>query len=349
MTGELATDSTLSGTASATFTAADPGAGVYSATIKVDGTVVETTDLDSNGGRCSNVGGTTDGTLAFLYLRPCLERVEASVELDTTHLANGSHHLEVLVTDAAGNSAPVIDRTITVSNGSDAGETGTTTEEGSKTETAQPLPRPFLTAAWKASGTSRLSIPYGRSASITGRLVDATGTGIAGAQIELRETPKSDGAVRSAISTVRTGANGNFSVAEPAGTSSRSIELVYRDHDGASEVSTSTTLSLTVRAGVTLAIAPRVTSVGHTIRFAGRLLGGMIPTSGKLLVLQARAAGGRWLDFNVIRSTRRGSFRATYRFRFSGPERYQFRVLCEEEADYPFATGSSRVVPIFER
>jgi hypothetical protein len=29
--------------------------------------------------------------------------------------------------------------------------------------------------------------------------------------------------------------------------------------------------------------------------------------------------------------------------------RYQFRVLCEAEADYPFAAGSSNVVGVYER
>jgi hypothetical protein len=44
-----------------------------------------------------------------------------------------------------------------------------------------------------------------------------------------------------------------------------------------------------------------------------------------------------------------GRFRFAYRFRLPGPVRYQFRVLCEAEADYPFATGGSNVVRIFER
>ena len=32
-----------------------------------------------------------------------------------------------------------------------------------------------------------------------------------------------------------------------------------------------------------------------------------------------------------------------------GPARYQFRVLCEAEADFPFAAGVSKVVGVSER
>ena len=45
----------------------------------------------------------------------------------------------------------------------------------------------------------------------------------------------------------------------------------------------------------------------------------------------------------------RGRFRARYRFKFPGPAEYQFRVLCEVESDYPFATGTSNIVGVRER
>jgi hypothetical protein len=98
-----------------------------------------------------------------------------------------------------------------------------------------------------------------------------------------------------------------------------------------------------------MTIAPHTASVGSSIRFSGRLLGGPVPPGGKLLVLEARSPGGRWLEFDVIRSDARGRFHASYRFKFPGPARYQFRVVCEAEADYPFAVGASGVVGVFER
>ena len=96
-------------------------------------------------------------------------------------------------------------------------------------------------------------------------------------------------------------------------------------------------------------IAPRVASVGRSIYFSGHLRGGPVPSGGKLLVLEARSPGGSWLEFDVVRSDAHGRYHASYRFKFPGPAKYQFRVLCEAEADYPFATGSSRVMGVFER
>jgi hypothetical protein len=74
-----------------------------------------------------------------------------------------------------------------------------------------------------------------------------------------------------------------------------------------------------------------------------------MPRGGKQLVLEARSGRGSWLQFRVIRANARGVFRASYRFRFPGPVRYEFRVVSEPEADYPFAAGSSNIVTVRER
>jgi hypothetical protein len=108
------------------------------------------------------------------------------------------------------------------------------------------------------------------------------------------------------------------------------------------------TLVLSVRAGLLLRISPRTASAGSSIFFSGRLRGRPLPRAGKALVLEARSPGGRWIEFKVIHAGRRGAFRSSYRFRFPGPALYQFRVLCEQESDFPFATGSSNVVSVLE-
>jgi hypothetical protein len=114
--GELASASTLSGTADLSFHAEDPGSGVYQAVFTVDGAEAGRTLLDDNGGRCHDVGQTSDGLPAFLYLQPCLPSLSADVPFDTTTLSDGAHHLVVTVTDAAGNSTVALDRKIMVSN-----------------------------------------------------------------------------------------------------------------------------------------------------------------------------------------------------------------------------------------
>ena len=71
VSGELSIAPTVRGTSDVAFDASDPGSGVYEAVFTVDGQVVQSTVVDENGGRCRNVGGTSDGRPAFLYVQPC--------------------------------------------------------------------------------------------------------------------------------------------------------------------------------------------------------------------------------------------------------------------------------------
>jgi hypothetical protein len=101
-----------------------------------------------------------------------------------------------------------------------------------------------------------------------------------------------------------------------------------------------------VRARVTLRVAPKYASGQRNLRFSGRLLGGHIPRGGKKLVLQARQGRGSWREFSVIRTGPDGRFHASYALQFLGPGRWEVRVLCEAEAGWPFATGTSNVVRV---
>ena len=116
VSGELASAATVQGMEDVTFSASDPGAGVWETTFSIDGKVVQSSVPDENGGRCRNVGQTTDGLAAFLYVQPCLPAESADVPFNTTAVPNGEHHLIVSVLDPAGNSAPVLDREINIEN-----------------------------------------------------------------------------------------------------------------------------------------------------------------------------------------------------------------------------------------
>ena len=351
MAGELATAATVSGSSDVAFSASDPGSGVYQASFTVDGSVVQSTDLDDDGGRCRNVGQTTDGTPAFLYVQPCLAAVSVDVPFDTTRLTNGTHHLLVSVTDAAGNSAPVLDRTLTVSNAASSPTAGgnTTASPTGQANGIGATAQAALSVAWRGGSGPRLTVPFGRVETVSGRLTGPGGTPISGARIDVVAAPGYSGAAALAMSGPQTAADGTFTLRVPAGVSSRTLRFAYRAHAGDALPVATRTLTLSVRAGLSVAVAPRISSVGRSIRFSGRLLGGPVPTSGKLLVLEARAPGGPWIEFDVVRSDTRGRYRAAYRFRFAGPAVYQFRVLSESESDYPFAAGASNVVSVHER
>jgi hypothetical protein len=65
--------------------------------------------------------------------------------------------------------------------------------------------------------------------------------------------------------------------------------------------------------------------------------------------LEARSGGGEWVQFDTIRTDAKGSYHASYRFKFPGPIKYRFRVLSRFEADFPFLDGASNVVDVNER
>jgi hypothetical protein len=337
--GELASAGAVSGTIDLTFSATDPGAGVYEAIFNVDGQIVQSTVVNENGGKCRNVGQTRDGTAAFLYVQPCLGSVSAGVGFDTTKVGNGLHHLIVSVIDAAGNAAPVLDRNITVANPGVPGPPNGTNASAQAT----------LAASWKGTRKERLTSSYGRAQTVLGRLTGPGGVPIGGALIDETATPEYAGAKPLAMASPRTGPDGRFEVRVARGESSRTLVFAYRAHTGDALPVATRTLRLGVRAGVSLRVAPRTVSVGRSIFFKGVLKGGPPPAGGKQLVLEARSAGGEWIEFDVIRTKAHGRFRASYRFKFPGPASYQFRVLCKQEADFPFLEAASNVVRVRER
>jgi hypothetical protein len=172
---------------------------------------------------------------------------------------------------------------------------------------------------------------------------------IAGALVEIGETPAYAGAKPAALASPRTAANGDFSVRLPGGAPSSTLRIAYRAHLGDALPVATRTLTLAVRAGVTLSVAPHTTSVGRSIYFKGVLHGAPLPAGGKQLVLEARSPGGPWIEFDVIRTAAKGRFKASYRFKFPGPARYRFRALSKYEAAFPFGEGGSNVVGVYER
>ncbi|HTR88708.1 MAG TPA: hypothetical protein VMG62_01200 [Solirubrobacteraceae bacterium] len=340
VTGELASGSTLKGTSDLAFDAGDVGSGVYEAVVSVDGTVAQRTVLDGNGGKCAAAGG-EGGVSAFLSPQPCAANVSATLGFDTTELANGSHHLVVTVSDAAGNGTVAVDRQVTVANPA-AAPPGPLNGTNASADAS-------LRVAWVGASTARLVSGYGHAETIAGRLTAPGGAGIADARVECSYTASYSGARGAALACPRTDAQGRFTVRVAPGASSRTLRFLYREHLGDARAAASASLTLSVRAGVRLAVRPRTSGVGRRIRFTGRLLGGPLPRGGKQVVLEARSSGGRWIEFDVVRAEGGGRFRSSYRFRFAGPARYQFRAVSESEADYPYAGGASNVVGVRER
>jgi len=327
VSGPLASEQLLHGTSDLIFSATDPGAGIYQAVFSVDGNVVQSSPIDENGGHCRNVGQTTDGLPAFFYLQPCLKSVTADVGFDTTAVGNGTHHLVVSVSDAAGNTATVLDRSIVVQN-----ELGTCNAECDGHASRHPanaqLLRGTITRRYANSGLT-----------LTGQLVDHVGVPMNGAMIELRQQASYPGAVNVLVGTATTDAKGGWKLRVPRGPS-RLITVGYRSRSNNPTFATELQYRETVAAGVRLS-APRRARPGTAFAFRGGLAGGYIPAGGTLVSLEI-FFGGEWREIALLRTNRRGAFAYRYTFAAIGPATYRFRAQLPHTIGYPFASGASR-------
>jgi hypothetical protein len=344
--GSLTTASPLTGPQDISFDASDAGPGLYEVRFKVDGQVVSHAAVDANGGRCQDAGGTTDGTRAFLYGQPCASSAHIQQTFDSHQVADGVHHLVVVVDNAAGNATTVLDRQVTFSNG--VGVANASVPRGA-VNGVNASDQASLQARWVSTKRPRLESRFGRQRHVAGRLTTMGGQPITGAAIDVLATPTYSGAAPVIEGSTRTNPDGTWSFTVPGGDSSRVLEFRYRSHVGDTQAAAAAKLELAVHAAITLRIAPRSVSVGHTITFRGHVAGKPIPRGGKQLVLEARQPGAGWIEFNVIRTDGQGRYRARYKFRFPGPVTYQFRVLSKYEAAFPFIAGTSPVVRVHER
>jgi hypothetical protein len=197
---------------------------------------------------------------------------------------------------------------------------------------------PQLTAAIDGHATRTVSL--GEGATLAGVLRCGTSP-LGPATVELTISAPGAQATRAAA-TVQTAADGSFSYALPAGPS-RQITL---SHPGTTsqQPQALANVTLLVKPRITLSITPRATSNGHTITFAGRVLGGHIASQGLPLQLEYRE-GNRWMIYTeIIASAHKGRFLYHYTFeRTTVAITYTFRVAIPSTgvAGYPFAPVAS--------
>ena len=151
-----------------------------------------------------------------------------------------------------------------------------------------------LTAAFVRNRRSELTVGYGRRATVRGRLVDAAGTPIAGAAIQVLDRQARTGTAYGLRGEVTTGLDGRFSLLPGVGPA-RLIRFEYRARRQLAAPSAVDRVGLQVRAGVTLSIRPRRVGPSGSIRLSGRLKGGPLPRSGSCSICKRStpASGGR--------------------------------------------------------
>jgi hypothetical protein len=341
--GPLLTEDPLRSTESITFSATDEGPGLAYVKLLVDGVVVQSQIIDTNGGHCIPVPGHDAYTWA--YQVPCMTSVGGrTYSLNTALLPNGLHHIQVIIEDAAGNQSEVLNRMVRTENAG-AGSLGALPGPGSSVLLAG---APNGSNAGE-SATLQLGLPRSisrafarRALRLPGRLVNSHGEAISGAKLDVTEQVAGGGSSQ-VIAHATTGADGSFIASVPAGPS-RLIDVAYRAFTGESGYAAQARIQESVRAGVQLSVNPHRTGSEGTITLSGQV-DGPIPAQGVVVDLLVHYRG-RWEPFRTPRTNSHGRFRVLYQFE-GGVGRFPFRALAfGGQAGFAFSSGESGVVDV---
>lgn len=217
--------------------------------------------------------------------------------------------------------------------------TARTTSSGAKT-------RIFARLRWGHRLGSDVTVPFGDGAVLGGRLVRDDGAGVADRELRIVSRPSRGALARPRVFAVTTGPGGGFHLELGAGPSRR-ITVTYRG-DAELDGATRPSLSLRVRGGIILRVAPRALRTGQVLRLGGRVRLGAapIPRRGKLVAIQYYESATRhWRPVLVTRTDHSGRFHAHYRFRYvTGTARIRLRAVALPEERWPYAPGASRPV-----
>lgn len=188
-------------------------------------------------------------------------------------------------------------------------------------------------------------VRYGRGTTVSGWLGTYDGTALAGQSVWVTTAPD-NGAGRFALArAVTTAADGSWSATLPPGPS-RLVQAVYPG-TSTTEPATSQQVRIVVPAVVRLHIRPRQVPWGGTIDISGRVLGGYIPGDRQQLLRLRIGAEGISSTVGIPDIAPNGRFHTTWTFHPGvGVVSYWFSVSTLNEADYPFAPGSSPRVTV---
>lgn len=197
-----------------------------------------------------------------------------------------------------------------------------------------------VTSARINTSSRSVATKYGRVMSLAGKLVDAAGTPISGAKVDVFEQIGLPGSARVKVATIMTQADGSYSY-RPATFSNRTIVFAYSATIGSTSYTDSQAIALQVKSQVKFKASRHSTSRGSVVRFSGKVLASPLPRRGVRVVIEAQA-GSRWVTAAVIRTRTSGKFRWRHTFKTSGRYRLRARVL--GSSDLPASPSASRFV-----
>jgi len=267
-------------------------------------------------------------------------------------LAPGTYLFQAEGVDGAGNSASSTRRadgtemTLRKPTPVDFGRAKSEkdSEKSGKEAAPRGKTRIFARLRWHRRQGASVTVPYGATAVLSGRLLDAEGAGLAGRRVRVVARPSRGALAPTAVRRVRTGGHGGFRLELPAGPSRR-VTVVFRG-DERLERARRAALGLRVRSGLVFHASPTSLMTGKVVRLWGRVRtrGAPLPRRGKLVAIQyLEAATGLWRPVLVTRSDHSGHFTARYRFRYvTGSARIRLRAVALSEERWPYVPGASR-------
>jgi hypothetical protein len=302
---------------------------------------------DATGSSCTGIAG-ADGAAYTLTAADAYHRIVAEVTAENACGAAAVRSaISGPVADLDDHTVPPASPTGTISTSGGIG--GLTnplaTIPGHVANGATPVGRARIEIAFRLAhnrGAHHVISPRNRGWRIAGRLVDGSGRAIANARLTL--TWRVTGGRWHAHGTVRTHADGRFTVTLPPGTT-RAVELVYFAFSDSRAFVASNVLQEDVTAPLTIRADPRYVTGARVVRLSGRVGGARIPAGGLLVTLEGYQAGYGWRTFRTVRTGRDGRWSTRYRFRLAHG-RFGFRAMLPRQGAFPFITSRSRAVTV---
>jgi hypothetical protein len=115
-TGSLASEGILRGVEDVDFSATDSGSGLYRVRLLLNGVARLSRIVHDDGGRCADVNPANGDAYEFAFQVPCRTSASVSSTFDTSSLPEGPANVRVVVEDAGGNDATVLNRNVTIDN-----------------------------------------------------------------------------------------------------------------------------------------------------------------------------------------------------------------------------------------
>lgn len=314
--GSLLEGGSQSGIRTLNYAASDAQSGLRQIDVLLGNTVVASQDLAS---RCPHADFTV-----------CPVSDGGTLQIDTRTVPNGSHRVAVRVIDAAGNERFV------------HGESPVEVANVPTTPAAPAtIPDYVLSAHFKGTSRTTITVPHGRRVSLSGRLTQGAQPLPAGTELKILERLDRRGAREVPRGRVKTRAGGLFSAILARTRPSRRVRVAYREPGGRLVV------SLALRIRVRAASYVRASLRGRAVRFSGRVLSGPMPKRGKLVLMEGRAPGSAWTTFASLRTDLKGRFSGRYRLRVRRPGvKLKIRALVRSEGGYGYLSSRSRAVTL---